>query len=76
MEALVHQKKSFSINFSKTNTECCLSLHYNAGNSYMFVNGKEIFEFIADKKMSTFELNFVSEVFLMGLVLLSLEKYL
>ena len=32
----------------------------------MFVNGKEIFEFIVDKKMSTFELNFVSEAFLNG----------
>ena len=26
----------------------CLSLHYNADNSYLFVNGKEIFELKAD----------------------------
>ena len=36
-------EKKFSINFSKANTKFCLSLHYNADNSYLFVNGKEIF---------------------------------
>ena len=63
-----HQKKKFNINFTKRNTEFCLSLHYN-DNSYLFVNGKEI-------KLLTFQLNFVLEVYLMDLVLLSLEKYL
>ena len=33
-------EKKFSINFSKANTKFCLSLHYNADNSYWFVNGK------------------------------------
>ena len=42
MEALVHQKKKFDINFSKANTKVCLSLQYNADNSYLFVNGKKI----------------------------------
>ena len=28
----------------------CLSLHYNADNSYLFVNRKEIFELKADNK--------------------------
>ena len=37
----LHQKKKFSINFSKANTKLCLSLHCNADNSYLFVNGKE-----------------------------------
>ena len=37
-------KKRFGINFSKADTEFCLSLHYNADNSYLFVNGKEIFK--------------------------------
>ena len=32
----------FSINFSKVNTKFCLSLHYDADNSYLFVNGKKI----------------------------------
>ena len=31
--------------FSKANTNFCLSLRYNADNSYLFVIGKEIFEF-------------------------------
>ena len=33
-------KKKFNINFSKTNTKFCLSLHYNADSSNFFVNGK------------------------------------
>ena len=37
--------KNFSINFSKANAKLCLSLHYNADNSYLFVNEKEIFKF-------------------------------
>ena len=48
MEALVHQKKKFSINFTKAKTTFCLSSHYNGNNSYLFVNGKEIFKFKAD----------------------------
>ena len=35
------EKKS-SINFRKANTNIWLSLHYNADDSYLFVNGKEI----------------------------------
>ena len=34
-----------SINFTKTNTKFCLGLHYNGSNSYLFVNGKEIYKF-------------------------------
>ena len=37
----------YSINFTKTNTKFCLSLHYNGDNSYLFVNGTEIFKFKA-----------------------------
>ena len=37
-------EKKFNINFSKRNTKFCLGLHYNADNSYLFVNGKEIFK--------------------------------
>ena len=33
-------EKEFSINFSKLNTKVCLSLHYNADNNFLFVNGK------------------------------------
>ena len=36
-------KRKFSINFTDANTKFCLSLHGNHVNSYLFVNGKEIF---------------------------------
>ena len=32
-------EKKFSINFSKSNTNVCLSLDFNADNSCLFVNG-------------------------------------
>ena len=38
------------INFSKTKTKFCLSLHYNGDNSYLFINGKEMHKFKADRK--------------------------
>ena len=44
-------EKEFNINFSNENTKFDLSLHYNVDNSYLFVNGKQIFKFKADKKM-------------------------
>ena len=58
MEPLVHRKKKFSINFSKVNTKFCLSLHYNADNSYLFVNGKEILKFKTNKKNVNFPTQF------------------
>ena len=47
---LVHQRKNCSINFSKANANFCLSLLYNANNSYLFVHGKEIFKFKTHNK--------------------------
>ena len=38
----IYAEKLYLINFTKTNTKFCLSLHYNGSNSYLFVNGKEI----------------------------------
>ena len=38
METLMHQKV-FGINFSKTKTTFCLSLHENSDDSYLFLNG-------------------------------------
>ena len=35
----------YSINFTKTNTKFCLSLHSNGANSYLFVNGTKIHKF-------------------------------
>ena len=37
----------YSINFTVTKKKFCLSLHYNGGNSYLFVNGTEIVKFKA-----------------------------
>ena len=34
-------KKKFGINFTKSNTNFCLSVHYNADDSYLFVKTKE-----------------------------------
>ena len=34
-----------SINFTEHNEKIWLSLHYNGGNSYLFVNGKEFRKF-------------------------------
>ena len=35
----------YSINFTITNKKFCLSLNYNGVNSYLFVNGTEIYKF-------------------------------
>ena len=37
----------YSINFTVTKKKFCLSLHYNGANSYLFVNGAEIYKFRA-----------------------------
>ena len=37
----------YSINFTEKNKKFCLSLHYNGTNSYLFVNGTEIYTFKA-----------------------------
>ena len=38
-------EKTYSINFTVTRKKNCFSLHYNGGNSYLFVNGTEIYKF-------------------------------
>ena len=43
----IYAEKLYSINFTKTNTKFCLSLDYNRDNSYLFVNGTEIYKFKA-----------------------------
>ena len=40
-------EKMYSINFTLTKKKFCLSLHYNGANSYLFVNGTEIYKFKA-----------------------------
>ena len=45
LEHTLSAEKMYSINFTKENTKFCLSLHYNGANSYLFVNGKEVYKF-------------------------------
>ena len=37
----------YSINFTVTKKKFCFSLHYNGANSYLLVNGTEIYKFKA-----------------------------
>ena len=37
----------YSFNFTEKIKKFCLSLHYNGANSYLFVNGTEIYKFKA-----------------------------
>ena len=47
LEHLLTVEKMYSINFTVTKEKFCLSLHYNGSNSYLFVNGMEIYKFKA-----------------------------
>ena len=51
-------EKTFSISFTKANTKFCLSFHYNADNSYLSVNGKEVIKFKTDNKNVNFPIRF------------------
>ena len=39
------EEDQYSINFSRSNTKFCLSLHYNGSNSFLFVNATKIYKF-------------------------------
>ena len=43
----------YSINFTVTKKKFCLSLHYNGVNSYLFVNGTEIYKFKDSEILAT-----------------------
>ena len=47
LESILTAEKMYSINFTVTKKKCCLSLHYNGANSYLFVNGTEMYKFKA-----------------------------
>ena len=47
LEHTLTAEKMYSINFRVTKKLFCLSLHYNGENSYLFVNGTEIYKFKA-----------------------------
>ena len=50
MKVSVHIEKKININFSKAKTKSCLTFHDNSDNSYLFVNGKEIYKFEVSNK--------------------------
>ena len=45
LEHTLTAEKMYSINFTVTKRKFCLSLYYNLANSYLFVNGTEIYKF-------------------------------
>ena len=47
LENTLTAEKRYSINFTEKNKKLCLSLNYNRANSYLFVNGTEIYKFKA-----------------------------
>ena len=69
-------EKKVSINFNKASTKFWLSLHYNADNIFFFLMEKKSLTLKLTTRMLTFQLNFASKLFLMDLLILSLEKYL
>ena len=58
--------KMFYNNYSKTKTKYCSNLHYNGENSYLFVNGKEIFKFKAENNNVSFPTKFCLGSFLVN----------
>ena len=47
LEHTLTADKMYSINVTVAKEKFCLSLHYNGANSYLFVNGTEIYKFKA-----------------------------
>ena len=47
LQHTLNVEKMYSIKFSKADTRFCFSLHYNRANSYLNVNGTEIYRFKA-----------------------------
>ena len=47
LEHTLTAEKMYSISFTVTKKEFCLSLHYNGVKSYLFVNGTAIYKFKA-----------------------------
>ena len=47
LERKLSAEKMYSINFTENDRKSCFSLHYNGANSYLFVNGRDIYKFKA-----------------------------
>ena len=54
----MYQRKSLALVLVKKMQKIYLSLKYNDDKSYLFINGKEIFKFIADNKNVKFPTQF------------------
>ena len=46
LESTLTAEKMYSINYTVTKKKFCLSLRYNGGNSYLFVNATEIINYV------------------------------
>ena len=44
LEHTLIAEKMYTTNFTVIKKKFCVSLHYNGGNSYLFVNGTEIYK--------------------------------
>ena len=47
LEHTLTAEKMYTINFTVTKKKFCFCLHYNVANSYLFLNGTEIYKFKA-----------------------------
>ena len=47
LEHTLTAEKIYSVSFTVSKKKFCLSLHYDGANSYLFVNGTEIYKFKA-----------------------------
>ena len=57
LEHTLTAAKMYSINVTVTKAKFCLSLHYNGANSYLFVNGTEIYK--SQKTLKLQQLHYV-----------------
>ena len=48
-DTIITATAAYSINFSKPRKKFYLSLHYNVNNSFLFVNGVNIYQFKTKK---------------------------
>ena len=61
LEHTLTTEKMYSINFTEIKKKFCLSLHYNWGSSYLFVNGTEIYKFKAKDSVTLLCLGNISK---------------
>ena len=43
-DTLIRAEAEYSMNFSRSNSKFCLSLHYNESNSFLFVSATKIYQ--------------------------------